>query len=352
MLNIGISEDKVDKSKYLPQILEIILPDDEDLDFFIKFGKGGTVKELLNNNELNLDKEALMKKINKYLSIGIIVPLVDKETLDVVYRPTPTLGLQDAIMLDPRFKYLGNKWYDLWQGFFEEEMLPEMQKMEKLEEHVFRVIPVNEMLDTPQSQVLPFETVEGIINKAKKIACWDCVCRTRSRKCDYPVDVCMGFGFAADFVIRKGFGRRITKEEALKIKKRATEAGLVHITDNASKGIMFICSCCPCCCIALNSLIEHGFDKWAAKSRFVADVDEEICTGCGTCIEKCQFKANKLDENKGIVVIDYDKCYGCGQCVYVCPSKAIKLKQNKLENHIPSKDSAQKFLEQGLNLMG
>jgi len=350
MLNIGISPDRVEKSKYLPQILEVILPEDEDKDFMMKFGKGGTVKQLLENKQLNLEKKELMKKINKYLSIGIIAPVIDKKTLGIDYKPTPTVGLQDAIMLDPRYKYLGPKWYDLWQGFFEEDMIPEMHKMEKLEEHVFRVIPINEMIDAPENQILSIETVEGIIKKSRKIATWPCVCRTRSRKCDYPVDVCMGFGFAAEFVIRKGFGRRVTKEEALAIKRRATDAGLVHICDNASKGIMFICSCCPCCCIALNSIIEHGYYKWAAKSRYIAELNEENCTGCGTCEEKCHFGAIKLEENKEIAVIDSEKCFGCGQCVYFCPSDALKLKLNKEKSHIPQKDSAQKFLEDGFAL--
>lgn len=54
-------------------------------------------------------------------------------------------------------------------------------------------------------------------------------------------------------------------------------------------------------------------------------VDEERCTGCGTCVKTCVYEAITVGKKKKAVV-DEGKCYGCGMCVSVCPFHALEIK--------------------------
>jgi len=50
----------------------------------------------------------------------------------------------------------------------------------------------------------------------------------------------------------------------------------------------------------------------------VASINPDICTGCGKCVDVCQFKAIS-DE----FVVDPISCEGCSVCVHFCPVNAI-----------------------------
>jgi Fe-S-cluster-containing hydrogenase component 2 len=50
-------------------------------------------------------------------------------------------------------------------------------------------------------------------------------------------------------------------------------------------------------------------------------VDQEKCTGCGTCEEVCPVEAIKVNSDKAVV--DQETCVDCGTCIEECPEKAI-----------------------------
>ena len=75
---------------------------------------------------------------------------------------------------------------------------------------------------------------------------------------------------------------------------------------------------------------------WA--HNYYAAVDAGCCVGCGTCVERCQVNAIKIDENSGAAVINLERCIGCGNCVVTCPSEAIKLVK-KAEETAPPADA-------------
>jgi len=58
-------------------------------------------------------------------------------------------------------------------------------------------------------------------------------------------------------------------------------------------------------------------------SGAIAEIDQDLCSGCGLCDDVCRFDA--IDEQAGRYVIDPLNCEGCGYCPRVCPQKAIKM---------------------------
>lgn len=52
-----------------------------------------------------------------------------------------------------------------------------------------------------------------------------------------------------------------------------------------------------------------------------AQVNKEVCEGCGACADVCPEAAIRLDGD--IAVVDAAKCTECGLCVDVCPMEAI-----------------------------
>jgi MinD superfamily P-loop ATPase len=63
-------------------------------------------------------------------------------------------------------------------------------------------------------------------------------------------------------------------------------------------------------------------DFWGGR---VAEIDQEICTGCGTCETVCRFDA--VHETSGIFRVDPIACDGCAACVYQCPEQAITMQE-------------------------
>lgn len=61
----------------------------------------------------------------------------------------------------------------------------------------------------------------------------------------------------------------------------------------------------------------------------VSVVDADLCRGCGTCVDLCEFQAPKLVEvaaGEYLAEINGSLCKGCGTCTSWCPSGAIQSK--------------------------
>ncbi len=59
----------------------------------------------------------------------------------------------------------------------------------------------------------------------------------------------------------------------------------------------------------------------------IALIDQERCTGCGTCQEVCRFDA--ISQDKGKFLIDPVACDGCAACVYACSEEAIAMEKQQ-----------------------
>jgi len=68
------------------------------------------------------------------------------------------------------------------------------------------------------------------------------------------------------------------------------------------------------------SMISKGSVEIEAA---ISVVDEELCSGCKTCLQLCPYNAISFDEEKKIASINEALCKGCGTCAAACPSGAI-----------------------------
>jgi heterodisulfide reductase subunit A len=58
----------------------------------------------------------------------------------------------------------------------------------------------------------------------------------------------------------------------------------------------------------------------------VAYIDEEVCSGCGRCIEACAYDAIELDTKRKVAGVNEVVCEGCGACACACPNGACQLR--------------------------
>lgn len=189
-----------------------------------------------------------------------------------------------------------------------------------------RTVPVNKTIDH-KWPVAPYEDLKEIIKSKDTISVSDCICRTQQglldKGCGKSLEACLQFGSHAHFYVEKGMGRYITQEEALQILERCDEEGLVP-QPFISQDTGGICNCCGDCCGILRSIKFHPKPSERVYTNYFAQADPTLCSGCGTCLERCQMEAIKLDEDD-LAKVDRDRCIGCGLCVTTCPTDAMTI---------------------------
>jgi ferredoxin len=188
-----------------------------------------------------------------------------------------------------------------------------------------KVVPVTESLADKQ-WVLPTEQVIDFIVNARSFAIAPCACRTHYKRCDNPVDICIFLNDVSDKLVKKGFARRVSVDEMVEKLHRANVHGLIHLTLYSPEQYPFaICSCCPCCCHDLQLLLKYDRRDLVARSEYITVRDNELCTHCGMCVDRCVFGARTIKD--GLMEYDPDMCYGCGLCVTACPNDSIRLER-------------------------
>jgi heterodisulfide reductase subunit A len=70
-----------------------------------------------------------------------------------------------------------------------------------------------------------------------------------------------------------------------------------------------------------------------------AVVNEDLCAGCGMCIDVCPYDAPALDELWGVSHINAVLCKACGACAVTCPAKAIRLQHFTAEQVLAQVDA-------------
>jgi NAD-dependent dihydropyrimidine dehydrogenase PreA subunit len=205
-----------------------------------------------------------------------------------------------------------------------------------------RVVPVNTAVAQPGSLVTPFEIAEEMIDRTEFQSLAHCPCRMSRRMayegCDYPLEVCLHFGWVARFQIEQGLAKKISKKEAVELLHFSEEQGLVHLADNHSGELSSICNCCPCCCMFIQGYTEFEFPHALTRANYWMEIDQETCKRCGVCAERCPVEAIAYTK-KEVPVVDVDRCIGCGVCRPTCPTEAAQLVRKVEEQVVPLRAS-------------
>ena len=191
-----------------------------------------------------------------------------------------------------------------------------------------RVVPAHGSVKS--EWIMPYDEVRALLLDANAFSVRDCICRkerdfSAKRSCSLPLQNCLSMSLTA----RPARPGDISKEQAVAILDQAEQVGLVHTVSNVLSGVNYVCNCCGCCCGILRGITEYGLDRSVAAANYLASVDPDTCSGCGTCVDRCQVGAMRLPDATAVVAAN--RCIGCGLCVTGCPTEAVTLKRKSEE---------------------
>ncbi|KPJ75887.1 MAG: hypothetical protein AMJ54_13515 [Deltaproteobacteria bacterium SG8_13] len=219
-----------------------------------------------------------------------------------------------------------------------------------------RSISVKRTLKPPEDSIYPAEDVRALIERhsgQNDIALMHCFCRQWRKmaddpcRFDYPPESCIAIGRVAGYIVRYGFGRFVSKQEAIAVIEQTRRAGAVHTVfyekDDMQRPEIGICNCCPDCCGLLGSYNRSVFPLKFKSSFRAAVADSDRCNSCGMCESYCPVQAIALAT--GGPTVDGKKCIGCGQCSYRCPEGVFRLEKEERFVKLPlNKVSAARYL--------
>ncbi|UCD84297.1 MAG: 4Fe-4S binding protein [Deltaproteobacteria bacterium] len=213
-------------------------------------------------------------------------------------------------------------------------------------------IDVRRTIEVSESKVYPTQSINEIIEQYGEdnpIGLVHCFCRQWRRfvsepcRFNLPTEACIMIGDIVEHMVRYGYGRQISKEEALAVIEETQDKGAVHTVfyekDDLRLPRIAICNCCWDCCGIMASY-HRGISALQYKSYYSAQiVDSSSCTGCEKCVKHCPADTISIIEKKA--VIDSDKCIGCGQCAHQCPKDVITLNFNERSVFLPLKKKSE-----------
>jgi ferredoxin len=180
-------------------------------------------------------------------------------------------------------------------------------------------------------QVITKEELEQILDMIYPIGLMTCACRRSMRGLpDEENFTCIGMGPGMYKWERwpdtyRGGVHFLTPEEAKQVLNTLRSRGLVHtLFTFGTPYLAGLCNCDYPDCAAIRTAVDMDV-KVLWKGHYIAEVDPNLCNGCGLCVRRCQFKALSFSPSTLKANIDPMQCYGCGLCRDVCKPDAISL---------------------------
>ena len=285
--------------------------------------------------EFSLDVDTVKERMEKLVVKGVAIPLT-KEGKEKYFLPR-TAGHLFESASHVTHRMVGDELLDIWKEWLETEHLDGCRlRWEAGSPPGSRVFPLTEAVRDHAGMKYE-EDIWARVEQARRIAVVDCPCRLVLKKCDHTLQNCMLFDVGADVAMRRGAGRELSKQSAHELMKAWGEEGLVPQGPNRAK-LTNLCWCCTDCCLVFYPQLTLGI-QLVVPSRYQACVDQETCTGCQDCVERCPVEAIEMlsiaGSKKLKAYVDAEKCVGCGVCVVKCPADALGLKLVRPEDHLP-----------------
>jgi len=191
-----------------------------------------------------------------------------------------------------------------------------------------RVISVDRKISV-QNAVHTYDQVATYIRKYDPLCVGTCYCRHAAKLRGeevhgMPMEVCMWFGKRGEYAAERLGGRKVSKEEAMKILDKAEEAGLVHMSRNTTEEIDFLCNCDRWHCTVIQGVLKQPKPGLIFNSGFEPRFDPERCNACEACVDRCPSGALKMGD-KALPVVNLDRCFGCAMCAAGCEPEAIAM---------------------------
>jgi ferredoxin len=323
--NMPIGIPAVKSGAGLRLLKDLFTPEEAKIAMYLRFGWKRDLEPLETIYERAKESGISLEQLE------IILDRMMKKGLIMFKRENDKKYYGNALLMVGMFEFQVNQlnmdFIEDFDQYFMEGWLPEAVKLKASQ---LRIIPVEQSIE-PDMTVSRFDDLKSLLETTDgPYSVANCVCRQMKdmvgERCQVTDrrEVCLQFGYAAQLYIEQGKGREITKQEALDILRKSQEEGLVLEPDN-SQELNFICCCCGCCCENLTKMKLFPRPGDFTVTNHFALVDDELCVGCGTCVEICPMDAIKLKND--VAAIKKKRCIGCGNCVAKCPSDAITLEK-------------------------
>lgn len=297
-------------------------------------------------NITGIEENKLKQILDDMSNKGLVLDIPRKDTFYYMLAPM-LVGFFEYTFMRTGNQANLKELAELFEAYFHSDGV--MKEIAGLDTKVMRTLIYEHIIPLAvETEVLDYERASEIIKKSGGGAISTCACRHEAahlgNACSAPLEVCMSFGGAAEWIIRKGLGKPATVEDLLSVLEQTTKLGLVHLCDNIMNKPTYICNCCGCCCKVLRSINEqHVFATH--PSNFIPSIDTESCLSCGICSESCHIQAIAMDvqeDGHRVPVLKNEICIGCGVCSDACPSGSLTMLRREVL-HVPPENLREKI---------
>jgi len=181
------------------------------------------------------------------------------------------------------------------------------------------------------NHVVSYKEAEKVLEMAWPVALMDCICRRERRGMYNDPNARMCFALGVGLYKYERWPETFRGLTFLSVKEAKERLEYVHkkgcVHSLTTFNIPYVGGLCNCespTCLGIRGRMDYDLDIYC-KGHEVALPVRENCTGCGECVQYCQFGALAVSRSVNKLTINLQKCFGCGQCAEHCSNSAIKM---------------------------